>query len=151
MAWRFLAGLLLAVALAPPAAGAASLPGPVAADVVRVVDGDTLAVRARIWLDQAVETLVRIEGVDTPELRGSCAFERALAEQARDALARMVEGGAVSLVDVRHDKFGGRVRAVVLDAEGRNVADGLIAAGLARAYSGGRREPWCSDETGEEP
>jgi len=137
--------------LAPPGLRAASLPGPVAADVVRVVDGDTLAVRARIWLDQAVETLVRIEGVDTPELRASCAFERALAEQARDALTRMVEGGVVSLVDVRHDKFGGRVRAVVLDAEGRNVAEGLIAAGVARAYAGGHREPWCPEETADEP
>jgi hypothetical protein len=27
--------------------------------------------------------------------------------------------------------------------DGRDLADSLIEAGLGRAYSGGRRRPWC--------
>ena len=49
------------------------LPGPIAADVIKVIDGDTLPVRARIWLGQEVEINVRLADVDTPELCGAAA------------------------------------------------------------------------------
>lgn len=52
---RFLFGLLIIGVLARPAAAAgAALPGPYAADVVRVLDGDSFEARIRIWLDQDV-------------------------------------------------------------------------------------------------
>jgi endonuclease YncB( thermonuclease family) len=57
------------------AVGAEVLSGPVEATVVRVVDADSLVVRARIWLDQDLETSVRLLGVDAPELHGTCEFE----------------------------------------------------------------------------
>src|SRR3989338_6548178 len=41
--------------------------GPVAAAVLEVIDGDTIVVRARIWLGQAVETRVRLSWADAPE------------------------------------------------------------------------------------
>jgi endonuclease YncB( thermonuclease family) len=46
---------------------------------------------------------------------------------------------------VVYDKFGGRVRAEISDADG-DIARALIAEGLARPYHGERRQPWC--ETG---
>ena len=49
---------------------AETLRGPIRADVIEVIDGDTLRVRARIWLGQQVEINVRLSDVDTPELRG---------------------------------------------------------------------------------
>jgi endonuclease YncB( thermonuclease family) len=122
------------------------LPGPLAAVPIAVVDGDTIRVRVRIWLDQEVETLVRIEGIDAPELKGRCAVESALAQQARTALAALIGEGPVLLHDVRHDKYGGRVRAAVRDGEGRDLGARLIEAGLARAYAGGARASWCLAE-----
>lgn len=130
----------------PVAARESVLRGPVAAEVVRVVDGDTLAVRARIWLDQQVEILVRLDGIDAPELRGACADERRRAGAARAGLERLVQDGDVSLLAVRHDKYGGRVRATVLDADGRDLAQALIAADLVRPYAGGARQSWCGGE-----
>ena len=51
--------------------------GPVAADVVEVIDGDTIAVRAHIWPGHIVETRVRLDRVDTPETRRpDCEAER---------------------------------------------------------------------------
>ena len=48
-----------------------TLPGPIPAEVLKVVDGDTLEVEARIWLGQGVQVSVRLRGVDTPELRAA--------------------------------------------------------------------------------
>lgn len=137
--------LALAVGLGPASARAAEvLPGPIPAEVLRVVDGDTLAVRARIWLGQDVAVHVRLAGIDAPEMKGRCAEERALARAARDALARRAAIGAtVRLVEVRTDKYGGRVIARVLDSSGADLGAAQLAAGLARAYAGRARQPWC--------
>lgn len=130
-----------------PAASTAgdTLPGPVEAEVLQVVDGDTLAVRALIWLGQTVETRVRIAGMDTPERRGDCEAEKALAEAARQALASLVGSGTVLLRDISNDKYGGRVLARVEAADGRDARQTLMAAGLAAPYEGrGPRTDWCA-------
>lgn len=119
------------------------VPGPVEARVVAVVDGDTLVVSARIWLGQRIETHVRIDGVDAPELRGRCRGERDLARAARTFVATRIGGEPVVLSDVRFGKYAGRVVARVETAAGEDLAEVLIAAGLARRYDGRARRPWC--------
>jgi endonuclease YncB( thermonuclease family) len=130
--------------LAPPGIrlAAASFAGPVDADVLHVVDGDTFEARAAIWLGQSIEVRVRIAGVDAPELHARCDEERTRAEAARNWLAHRIEGAEVRLSRVHYDKYGGRVDATVRDSGG-DVGAALIAAGLARPYRGGRRGGWC--------
>jgi len=123
---------------------AAAFEGPVRADVVRVIDGDTFEAAARIWLGEAIDIHVRIEGIDAPELHARCDEERSRAEAARAYLARRIGGGEVELSGVRYDKYGGRVRATVRDSRG-DVGEAMIAGGLARPYHGGRRRPWCGE------
>ncbi len=125
------------------------LEGPVQAQVLRVVDGDTLHVRARIWLRQDIETMVRLTGLDTPELRGKCPEERDLARQARSFVEQRVEGRTVRLRSIAQDKYGGRVLAVVETENGEDLAQALIAAGLGRPYDGRARQPWCAAQVGE--
>lgn len=138
------AGLLTVLGLVGLAAvvGKYEMEGPIEAEVVRVVDGDTLTVRARIWIGQELTTNVRLSGVNAPELAGSCEEERALAQTARRFLAERVEGRPVRLRKIGLDKFGGRVVASVEDGEG-DLAAALLAARLAVPYDGGRRKPWC--------
>ncbi|MSP82523.1 MAG: nuclease [Alphaproteobacteria bacterium] len=119
-----------------------TIDGPVEATVIAVIDGDTLVVEARIWPDHTVRAAVRLDGIDAPELRGACVGERLLAWRAKDALAA-IAGVNVRLVAVRHDKYGGRVVARVQDSAGRDLGARLVASGLARAYDGGQRQPWC--------
>ena len=119
--------------------------GPVLAHLVRVVDGDTVEVLARIWPDHYVETLVRLAGIDTPELRGRCPEETAMALRAKARLAALLAGQRLQLIDVRYGKYAGRVVARVLTEDGRDVAKILLAENLARPYDGGRRAPWCPD------
>ncbi len=127
---------------APRRVAAAAFEGPVHAQVVRVIDGDTFEAAAQIWLGEAIEVRVRIDGIDAPELHGRCDQERVRAEAARAYLARRIEGGEVRLSAVRYDKYGGRVDAVVEDDSG-NIGDAMVRAGLARPYHGERRRPWC--------
>jgi len=121
------------------------LPGPIPAAVIRVVDGDTLTVRAHIWIGQEVETNVRLQGVDTPEIRGRCDDEREGARRAREFTEKLTAAGTVVLTDVRPDKFGGRIDARVRTSDGVDVSDALIKAGLARVYGGERRSGWCGE------
>jgi micrococcal nuclease len=121
---------------------AASFDGPVSAHVERVVDGDTIEVKADIWLQQSLTIRVRIDGVDAPEMEARCDEERVRAEAARDYLERRIGGADVRLTRVVYDKYGGRVRAAVSDAHG-DIAEALLAHRLARPYHGGKRQPWC--------
>ena len=121
---------LLAMSAGGVPAAAEILPGPVLAEVVEIIDGDTLAVRARIWLDQTIEARVRLSGIDAPELRGRCAAERHAAVAARaliglahDLGMRVIASGvdddatAVCLRDLDCDFQLGAAHAVPLDAE----------------------------------
>jgi endonuclease YncB( thermonuclease family) len=148
-AWPLVGGFVLAAGGYDQSAesgyerlAAEALAGPVNAVVERVVDGDTIDVRARIWLGQTLSVRVRIEGVDAPEARSQCGEERRLAIAARDYLARRLLHKEITLVRVVYDKFGGRVRAELSDSEG-SIAKALLAEGLARPYHGEARAPWC--------
>lgn len=138
---RVLAALLLA---APLTAGAAErIRGPVEAEVVRVLDGDSVAVRAHVWPGHIVEVIVRLAGIDTPELKGRCEAERRLAHEARTMLEHTLASGRALLLDVTFDKYGGRAVARVLGGDGEDLAAQLIAARLARPYDGGTKAGWC--------
>jgi micrococcal nuclease len=138
---------LAAAALAAAGGGSRAgetLAGPVRARVLDVIDGDTIAVAARIWLGQEVAVMVRLAGIDAPELKGRCAAERQAAEAARALVAAALAGGEAVLSDVHYDKYGGRVLARVAAPDGTDIARTLLEHGLARPYGGGRRQPWCS-------
>lgn len=123
---------------------AEEIPGPVDAVILKVVDGDTVRVSARIWLNQTVETLVRLKGIDTPELKGTCPQEKDLAIQAKAlAITSLPEGATVQLTEIEPDKYGGRVVARLLTPQGQDLSQVLIIAGLAHPYDGGRKSPWC--------
>lgn len=143
----FLAAGLSGLALAVTSAVAGErLAGPVPALVTAVIDGDTLEVQARIWLGQQVTTRVRLAGIDAPEARSNCARERALAARAESLLKARLRRPEVQLYDLSYGKYAGRILARVETADGEDLGSALLAAGLARAYAGGRRAPWCVAE-----
>ncbi|HMJ44252.1 MAG TPA: thermonuclease family protein [Pseudolabrys sp.] len=123
---------------------AVALRGGHPADVVRVLDGDTFEARVRVWPGMEVTTRVRLRGIDAPEMHARCDGERAKAVAARDALTKILGEGAVGISRIGQDKYGGRVDADVSTARTPDVSVVLLERGLARRYSGGRRESWCS-------
>lgn len=135
--------LTLGVVSLSAVAGEERLPGPIPARVLRVIDGDTVLVRARIWLGQDVETSVRLLGIDTPEKRGKCENERQAAEKAENFTTATLSDEWITLHDVIADKYGKRVVARIVTAQGEDLGALLLAKGLAREYGGRTKHPWC--------
>lgn len=118
------------------------LAGPVAGVVEKVADGDTLTVRAKIWLGQEILFNVRLADIDAPELsRPGCAAERLLAAQAQNFVARRTAGKTIWLRDIHHGKYAGRVVATISTRDG-DLGDALLRAGLARRYKD-KHTRWC--------
>jgi micrococcal nuclease len=114
--------------------------GPVAAEILRVIDGDTLLVEAQPWPQQKMEVYVRIRGIDAPELKSKCEASRLAGVDARHALeALATQSNHIQLTRISGDKYFGRIVADVILSDGKNVADDLLVAGLVRIYDGGRK------------
>lgn len=141
----------------PPAVAGERLPGPVPGIVERVIDGDTLTVRVRVWLGQQVRVHVRLAGIDAPEIKGRCAKERAMATGAQRFAADFIANSAgvaapaashtppqIWLSDISEGKYAGRILARVANAAGEDLGNAMLGAGFARPYTGGARQNWCA-------
>lgn len=139
-----LTAMIAAVSLAP---ASAEPPSVVAAQVERVIDGDTLDVTARPWPRQVEAVRVRIAGIDAPEVfsprcEGEAQIGRLASERSRQLLGHgtwvhlvLVDGG-------RLDAYG-RVVADVILADGRDFGAVMRSEGLAVPYRRKRGNPWC--------
>ena len=116
----------------------------VSAQVISVYDGDTITVEADVWPGMTWSGSVRVDGVDTPEIRGRCEKEIRMAIAARD-FVREKAGEKIALLNVKRGKYAGRVIADVQLANGKDLAQALIEAGLGRPYDGGARKSWCGN------
>lgn len=114
-----------------------------AAELIRVIDGDTFEARVSIWPGVEVTTKVRLRGIDAPELKARCQNEAARAQAAREALAQLLAQGGIAIEEVANDKYGGRILARASSSGTPDLAAAMIASGLARPYAGGRRQSWC--------
>ena len=115
--------------------------------VVSVYDGDTLRVDLACNQPIFCENIsVRIRGIDTPEIRGKCDYEKERAIQARNVVRALIEqstkeGRHVVLNGPKRGKYFRIVAAVYID--GLSVGKALVNQGLAREYDGGKRTSWC--------
>jgi len=141
--FRLLIALLLSGGLACLSAYADSLAGPVRAEVLKVIDGDTIKVRAEIWLDQSIEVSVRLKDVDAPEIRRpDCTAEKELGQSAKDLVNALTPVGThITLTNVSRDKYAGRVVANVETRAGEALGVVLVRNGKAVKY--GTRHSWC--------
>ena len=113
-----------------------AIEGPIAANpgTLRIIDGDTFHYGGQ---------KIRIADIDTPELRGRCAYETQLAARAARRMAQLLRQGPFELRSVGRDedRYGRKLRVVTRG--GRSLGDQLVSEGLARTWTG-RREPWCA-------
>ncbi len=123
------------------ATAAEMLTGPYRAEIVRVIDGDTVEARIHVWLGLDVTTSIRIRDIDAPELRGDCPEAGAAS---RDHLIHLLGSIPVSVRDIKHDKYGGRVDAAIALPDGRDVAATQLAAGHAIPWPHPKGESPCS-------
>ena len=112
-----------------------------------VIYGDSVELEVELGFHARLTVRVRLEGIDTPELKGKTHEERRMALSAKALVAQWCEARAdrIILLTVRdgRDKFG-RLLATLIDQDsGQTVQQALIDTGLARPYDGQtKRQPW---------
>lgn len=85
---------------------------------------------------------VRLLGVDTPEIKGKCESEKVEARVAKQFTVQALRSAkTIELRNMQRGKYFRILANVYVD--GKNLADGLIKAGHARSYDGGKRLGWC--------
>src|SRR5580704_963334 len=104
-----------------------------AAEVVRIIDGDTFVARMRTEPGGEIETRVRLRRIDAAELHARCSKE----------LRLVLAEGSVMLSHVGPDKYPGRIDANVATRSTNDISAAMLSGGFARAYDGGRRGSWC--------
>ena len=136
--------LLLVVILAILPAQAAPQYGTVTVSkVISVYDGDTF----RVNIDSLPPIVgkniaIRVNGVDTPEIRGKCQYEKNLALDARDFVRnKLADAKEIKLTNLQRGKYFRVVANVLVD--GVSLEEELLDNKLAYEYSGGRKLSWC--------
>jgi len=106
-----------------------------------VYDGDTIRL---CWTTKGIDvkSLCRIDGIDTPEIRGSSPFEKELAFKAKDRLDKIVTGKFVTIKNPGTEKFG-RILADIKTDEIESVKEYMLSdPTTAKPYDGGKKAKW---------
>ena len=110
---------------------------------ISAYDGDTFRVDvAEIHPLIGRNMPIRLRGVDTPEIRGKCDQEKALAIKARDFVReRLANAETIVLKNIDRGKYFRIVADVSVD--GVDLGSTLLENSLGRPYGGGKKESWC--------
>ncbi len=109
--------------------------------VNKVYDGDTITdadidLGFKVWINSSI----RIDGIDCPEIRSKNQAEKELAKKAKEFTETFCLGKHAILYSVKREKFGRVLGKIFVDD--KSLGDELIKQGLARKYDGGKRKPW---------
>lgn len=110
--------------------------------VERVYDGDTIVVDLYDLPEIIGEDIsIRIDDIDTPELRAKNKLIKRLAYRAREFLRIKVDQArSIELRNLKRGKYFRLVADVYLD--GINIGELMVSAGYAVKYDGGKKPDW---------
>ena len=111
----------------------------------KVYDGDTITIAAKLPYKNSpiYRFSVRLNGIDTPEIKGKDDDEKQCAVLARDALKECILGKKIELRNVQTEKYG-RILAEVY-CDNINLNEWMIQQRFAVKYDGGTKtspESW---------
>jgi len=108
-----------------------------------VYDGDTFRVDINSLPPIVGKNIpIRVNGVDTPEIRGKCQYEKNLAIKARDFVRnRLSNAKEIKLTNLQRGKYFRVVANVLVD--GVSLEQELLDNKLAYRYDGGKKLSWC--------
>ncbi len=121
--------------------------------VIKVYDGDTITIASKLPYPESplYRLSVRLNGIDTPEIKGKNDDEKEAAKAARDAVSNMIMQKRIRLENVQSEKYG-RILADVYFGD-IHLNQWLIDNRYAVAYDGGTKfapTSWLKyKETGE--
>jgi micrococcal nuclease len=108
--------------------------------VVKVYDGDTITLAAKLPYDESpiYRFQVRLNGIDTPEMKGKTEDEKKAALYSKNEMIHLVMNKTVELKNVSTEKYGRILADVYVD--GLHVNKWMLDNNLAVAYDGGSKK-----------
>jgi micrococcal nuclease len=113
---------------------------------VRNYDGDNITFNLPALHPIIGEKIsIRVNGIDTPEIRGKCEKEKYDAKQAKEMVADILKDAEViTLKNMERGKYFRIAADVIVDGE--SLGDMLVEAGMAVRYDGGTKiYNWCGN------
>ena len=113
-------------------------------EVTSIYDGDTFRASIKGYPAIVGERIsIRLNGVDTPELRGKCQQEKDLARLAKQFTVQTLR--SAKMIELRNMKRGKYFRIIAdVYVDRVNLSEALIRKGLGVAYHGGTKvKDWC--------
>ena len=108
--------------------------------VIKVYDGDTITIASKMPYPESpmYRFSVRLNGIDTPEIKGKNADEKEIAKKARDELSTLILNKTVTLKNVQSEKYGRILADVYLEDVFLN--EWMIEKKFAVKYDGGTKQ-----------
>jgi micrococcal nuclease len=112
-------------------------------EVTSIYDGDTFRANIKGYPAIVGEHMsIRINGIDTPELRGKCDKEKQLARKAKQFTVKHLRAAKViTLNNIKRGKYFRLIADVYVD--GISLGGLLIAQNHAVNYGGSTKVTWC--------
>jgi len=111
------------------------------AKVIKVYDCDTITVAFRFKNSVDIKTYkvcVRLNGIDSPEIKTNNPDEKECGIKARDYLRDILMDKEIELTDVSYDKYGRILAEVYLD--GQHINQRILDDKMAIKYTGGTKK-----------
>lgn len=112
--------------------------------IISIYDGDTFKVNIDGYPAIVGEKMaVRVNGIDTPEIKGKCLKEKELALKAKQLVVSLFENAqSIELRNMQRGKYFRIVADVYVD--GQSLSEYLILNHVAVLYDGGTKiKNWC--------
>ena len=108
--------------------------------VIKVYDGDTITIASKLpFNDSPLYRLsVRLNGIDTPEIKGKTDDEKTIAVEARNRLTELIMNKQVQLKNVQNEKYG-RILADVYLGD-LHINQWMLDQHFAVKYDGGTKK-----------
>ena len=117
------------------------------AQVLRIIDGDTLAVNIDLGFDVWIHNeVIRLNGIDTPEVRTTDPVEKFFGTLAKNRIKEYLDNdgttGAVTLVSktFKKEKYGRVTADLKVQGQIRSLCAVLVGEGYAVPYHGQSKE-----------
>lgn len=116
----------------------------IVSEITSIYDGDTFRANIEGFPTIVGEHMsIRINGIDTPELRGKCPQEKAQAKLAKQFTVKHLRAAKrITLKNIKRGKYFRLIADVYVD--GVNLANQLIKYHHATAYYGKTKKDWCN-------
>jgi endonuclease YncB( thermonuclease family) len=114
------------------------------AKCINVHDTDTITIIYK-YNNEYYKSNIRLSGIDSPELKSSNIEESNWCKEGKAYLESIILNKIINVNMGKFDKYG-RILGYIYTLNNECINDLLISKSYVRAYDGGHKKEWTSDE-----